>query len=57
MGEVSMFVGAFILIAGVISLLENMGVITSDVKWGVPLAIICFGASSIYEAWKNNKKN
>lgn len=52
-----MFVGAFILIAGVISLLENMGVITSDVKWGVPLAIICFGASSIYEAWKNNKKN
>ncbi|PHM60924.1 LiaI-LiaF-like domain-containing protein [Xenorhabdus ishibashii] len=51
-----MFLGVFIVIAGVISLLENFGVISSDVKWGIPLAIICIGASFIYDAIKGKDK-
>lgn len=57
MGEVSMFFGLFIIAAGIISLLENFGVIAGDVKWGLPLAIICFGASIVYDAVKGKKKD
>lgn len=50
-----MFLGIFILIAGVISLLESMGVITSDTTWGLPLAVICIGMSLIYNGITQNK--
>lgn len=50
-----MFLGLFIVIAGVISLLESMGVITSDAKWGLPLAVICIGLSLIYNAVQTKK--
>lgn len=52
-----MFFGLFIIAAGIISLLENFGVIAGDVKWGLPLAIICFGASIVYDAVKSKKKD
>lgn len=52
-----MFLGLFIVIAGVISLLESMGVIVSDVKWGLPLAVICIGLSLIYNAATSRQKN
>ncbi len=51
-----MFLGLFIVIAGVISLLESMGVIVSDVKWGLPLAVICIGLSLIYNAATSRQK-
>lgn len=52
-----MFLGLFIVIAGVISLLESMGIIVSDVKWGLPLAVICIGLSLIYNAATSKQKN
>ena len=51
-----MFLGLFIVIAGIISLLESMGFIVSDVKWGLPLAVICIGLSLIYNAAKSKQK-
>jgi len=51
-----MFLGLFIVIAGIISLLESVGVIASDVKWGLPLAVICIGVSLIYNAVKSKQK-
>jgi hypothetical protein len=45
-----MFFGLFIILAGVISLLESLGVVGVEVKWGMPLAIICFGLHLVYEA-------
>lgn len=53
--EVFMFFGVFIILAGILSLLESYGVIAGDVKWGLPLAVICFGASIVYDSIK--KKN
>ncbi|EKQ3396864.1 TPA: hypothetical protein SI488_004382 [Escherichia coli] len=50
-----MFSGVFIVMAGILSLLESFGFISSDVKWGVPLAIICFGLHLIYEAFSARK--
>ncbi|KRV74599.1 hypothetical protein AO738_12365 [Pseudomonas citronellolis] len=44
-----MFFGIFILMSGVLYLCEVFGLISADIKWGLPLALICFGAS---EAWK-----
>nr|ELR5038777.1 hypothetical protein [Providencia stuartii] len=52
-----MFFGLFIILAGVLSLLENYGVIAGDVKWGLPLAIICFGISIVYDSVKGKKKD
>lgn len=50
-----MFFGIFIFIAGVLSLLESTGVITSNIKWGLPLAVTCIGMSLIYEAISTKK--
>lgn len=50
-----MFLGLFIVLAGLISLLENFGVIQGDYKWGLPLAVICIGASFIYDAYRDAK--
>ncbi|ENM2314469.1 TPA: hypothetical protein J1045_002612 [Escherichia coli] len=50
-----MFSGAFIVMAGILSLLESFGFISADVKWGVPLAIIFFGLHLIYEAFSARK--
>lgn len=47
-----MFFGLFIFFAGVISLLENVGIIPGEARWGLPLAIICFGLSLILEAYR-----
>ena len=52
-----MFFGVFIILAGLLSLLESYGVIAGDVKWGLPLAIICFGMSMVYESVKGKKKD
>jgi len=51
-----MFIGLFIVAAGVLSLLESLGMVATDVRWGVPLAIICFGLHLIYEAIKAKKE-
>lgn len=50
-----MFLGLFIVIAGFFALLESLGVFSSDAKWGLPLAVICFGLHLIYEAIKRKK--
>ncbi|CAG9414397.1 hypothetical protein NVI2019_OHEONHNH_02188 [Providencia alcalifaciens] len=51
-----MFFGIFIVFAGIITLLENYGVISGDVKWGLPLAIIIYGLSVVYDAITGKKK-
>lgn len=50
-----MFFGLFIFSVGIISLLENIGVIPGNAKWGLPLAIICIGLSLIVEACRTSK--
>jgi len=50
-----MFLGLFIVFAGVLSLMENLGVIAPDVQWGMPLAVICFGLHLIYDFIKAKK--
>lgn len=50
-----MFFGLFFVAAGILSLLESFGVISVNVKWGLPLAVICFGLYQIYEALKGKK--
>ncbi|CAH6277158.1 hypothetical protein AI3057V1_5176 (plasmid) [Citrobacter freundii] len=52
-----MFMGIFIVAAGLLSLLESLGIFSSDVKWGMPLAVICFGLHLIYEAIRAKKGN
>lgn len=47
-----MFLGIFVVIAGVLSLLEVLGLISTDVKWGMPLAITCIGLSLLFDAIK-----
>jgi len=56
-GGNKMFLGLFIVAAGVLSLLESLNVISANVKWGMPLAVICFGLHLIYEAVKSKKDN
>lgn len=51
-----MFLGIFIVLAGVLSLLESLGVVATEVKWGMPLAIICFGLHLVYEANRARKE-
>lgn len=51
-----MFLGLFIVAFGFLSLLEVLGVVSADVKWGMPLAVICFGLHLIYEAIKAKKE-
>lgn len=50
-----MFMGIFIVAAGLLSLLESLGIFSADVKWGMPLAVICFGLHLIYEAVRAKK--
>lgn len=52
-----MFLGIFIVAAGLLSLLESLGVFSTDVKWGMPLVVICFGLHLIYEAVKAKRNN
>ena len=35
--------GLFIVLASLLTLLEEFGYITANVKWGLPLAFACFG--------------
>lgn len=51
-----MFLGFFIIIASILTLLEKFSVIQANVDWGVPLALTCFGASMVYEEFKKRKK-
>lgn len=53
---INMFLGIFIVVAGVLSLLEGLGLVSADVKWGMPLAVICFGMSLIFDAVKAKKE-
>ncbi|WP_167509223.1 hypothetical protein [Pseudomonas oryzihabitans] len=50
-----MFLGFFIMAAGILALAEAIGLIGANVKWGIPLAITCFGASLIWEAIQKRK--
>lgn len=54
---VDMFLGLFIVLASVLTLLEDFGVITTNIKWGIPLAFACLGLSIIFENFrkKDNK--
>ena len=52
----SMFLGAFIVLAGIVSLLESLGIVAAEVKWGMPLAVICFGLHLVYEAIRARKE-
>lgn len=48
-----MYLGIFSVLAGLLSLFENIGVIKTEIKWGLPLAVICIGASIIHDQFKN----
>lgn len=50
-----MFVGIFLVLAGLLGLTEALGLISTDVRWGMPLAVICFGGSVIRDAYKAKK--
>ncbi len=52
-----MFFGIFIMLAGALGLAEAIGLINTEVKWGIPLAITCFGASLIWEAIQAKKNS
>ena len=49
-----MFLGLFIVLASLLTLLEEFGYITANVKWGLPLAFACFGLSLIFEKLKKS---
>ena len=49
-----MFLGFFIIIASVLTLLEKFSIIQANVSLGVPLALICFGASMVYDEFKKH---
>lgn len=51
-----MFLGVFIVLARVLSLLESLGVVATEAKWGMPLAVICFGLHLVYEANRARKE-
>jgi len=53
--ESGMFLGIFVVIAGILSLLEALGLFSTDVKWGIPLAVICIGLSLLFDAIKSKK--
>lgn len=52
--ETYMFLGLFIVLASLLTLLEEFGYITANVKWGLPLAFACFGLSLIFEKLKKS---
>lgn len=39
-----MFLGIFIVLTGVISLLETLNIIPTNIKWGMPLMFTCLGS-------------
>jgi len=51
-----MFLGFFIVAFGFLSLLEALDIVSADVKWGMPLVVICFGLHLIYESINARKK-
>lgn len=51
-----MFFGVFIAAAGILSLLEAMGLI-ADVKWGMPLAVTLFGVYLTFVKLSKRRKN
>ncbi|WPC06487.1 hypothetical protein SBP02_06945 [Pseudomonas benzenivorans] len=52
-----MFIGIFVMLAGALGLAEATGLINTDVKWGIPLAVTCFGASLLWEAIQTKKSS
>ena len=51
-----MFLGIFITLTGVLALAEAIGLVSTETKWGLPLAVTCFGASLIWDAWQSKLK-
>ena len=52
-----MFLGLFIVLASLLTLLEEFGYITANVKWGLPLAFACFGLSLNLQSVPTTKKS
>lgn len=50
-----MFLGIFIVLTGVISLLETLNIIPTNIKWGMPLMFTCLGFSIIFNSIKTNR--
>ncbi|SED59489.1 hypothetical protein SAMN05421553_2945 [Pseudomonas anguilliseptica] len=50
-----MFFGIFLVLAGVLGLAEASGLVGAEVRWGMPLAVICFGGSVFWDAYKARK--
>ena len=44
--------GIFIALSGILTLLEMFSVISSDMKWGMPLMFTCLGFSIIFDSFK-----
>lgn len=55
--KIDMFLGLFIVLASLLTLLEDFGVITTNVKWGMPLAFACLGLSIVFESFKKKDNN
>lgn len=50
-----MFFGVFLMLAGLMALAEALGLVTADMKWGMPLVVVCFGASLVWDSLKKGK--
>lgn len=52
-----MFFPLFILIAGILMILEYLGIIPTEFKWGLPLFLICSGIAGLVSYFKTQKIN
>lgn len=53
--RISGWVGVWGIGAGALLLAERLNWISSDLKWGVPLLLMIFGGSIVYDAIKSRK--
>lgn len=51
-----MFIGIYALLAGLLFLGETLGFIDPQAKWGLPLALACFGSSELWNVYKARQK-
>ena len=49
-------IGIFIFLAGFMSLLEVFGLISTDIKWGIPLLFTCLGLALIISEFLKIRK-
>ena len=51
-----LMIGIFIFLAGFMSILEVIGLIRTDIKWGIPLLFTCLGLALIISEFLEIRK-